>query len=186
MENPVILIIIAAPILVVGILWITLFNSLVQKRNAARSTFSGIDIQLKKRRELIPNLVAVVKGYAAHEKELFESITQARTQAMHASSTHDQLQHEATISQGLPKLIALAESYPNLKADAQFLNLQRNLTEIESQISAARRAYNATVKNYNNAIESFPSNIVAGKHNFKPHDFFSIESPERTAVSVSL
>ncbi len=120
------------------------------------------------------------------EKELFESITQARTQAMHASSTREQLQHEATISQGLPQLIGLAESYPKLKADAQFLNLQRNLTEIESQISAARRAYNATVKNYNNAIESFPSNIVAGKHKFKPHDFFSIESTERSAVSVSL
>ncbi len=150
-----------------------------------KSTFSGIDIQLKKRWDLIPRLVEVVKGYAAHEKDVFLKVVEARRLAIESKNhSHSRLSNEQVIAQETPKIIALAEKYPDLKADEQFLLLQRNLTEIESQISASRRAYNASVLRYNNSIQTFPANTIARKHQFEAMDFFSIELTERQNVSI--
>jgi len=181
-----ILFVIVVVCVVLGLLyWMVVYNGLVTKRNAVRSTFSGIDVQLKKRWDLIPRLVEVVKGYAAHEKEVFMKVTEARKLAMESrDDDYSRMSNEQVIAQETPKIMALAEKYPELKADDQFLWLQRNLTEIESQISASRRAYNATVLRYNNSLQTFPSSIIASKHEFKAMDFFSIELTERQNVRV--
>jgi LemA protein len=170
----------------VFIYWMITHNRFISLKNQIKQNFSGIDIQLKKRWDLIPQLVSVVKGYTKHESELFESIVKARNAAKSSSnSEHDRFKNESIISEKTPQLFALAESYPDLKANEQFLMLQRNLTEIESQISASRRSYNAAVLIYNNLVQSFPSSIIASNNNHQPAEFFSIESQERNNVSIS-
>lgn len=155
------------------IYWMITHNRFVNLKNQIRQTFSGIDIQLKKRWDLIPQLVAVVKGYTKHEKELFESIVKARNAAKSSSGTdYERFKNEGIISEKTPQLFALAEQYPDLKANEQFLLLQRNLTEIESQISASRRSYNAAVLQYNNLVQSFPSSIIAAKATGNPQNSF--------------
>ena len=173
-------------VVVVGLIYyMAVYNGLISKRNSARRAFSGIDVQLKKRWDLIPQLVEVVKGYAAHEKEVFTRVIQARRAAMEArGDDHLRMSSERVIAQETPKIMALAENYPEINSDKQFLGLQRNLTEIESQISASRRAYNASVLRYNNGIQKFPSSIIAGKHGFGEMEFFSIELTERQNVRV--
>ncbi len=162
-----------------------LYNGHVSRRNAADYAFSSIDIQLKKRWDLIPRLVETVKGYAKHEKELFVRVTEARKLAQ-GSQGEERFRREGEVSQSLPSIMALAESYPDLKADQQFLSLQRNLTEVESQISASRRAYNAAITDYNDGVQMFPSSIVAGVFGFKKREWFQIESVERNVTDVSI
>lgn len=182
-----ILIIFACAIGFALLILIFIYNGHVNRRNAVDYAYASIDVQLKKRWDLVPNLVNTVKGYANHERELFENITTARNQAQ---SVHDasaqRFNHERNLDAHLPKLLAVAESYPEIKADRQFLNLQRNLTEIEAQIAAARRAYNASVMNYNNGVDMFPSSIVAAMFGFTRRQHFETGAREREARSINV
>ncbi len=172
-------------VILIFIYWTAVYNGLVSKRNEADRAFSGIDVQLKKRWELIPQLVEVVKGYATHEKEIFLKITESRKMAMESQKgSYLRMSSEQRIAQQTPKIMALAEKYPEIKADSQFLWLQRNLTEIEAQVSASRRAYNAAVLNYNNGLQTFPASIIARRHGFSALEFFNIELSERQNVSI--
>lgn len=189
-SSPVIMIILMMVLgvfLLVLIYWAVVYNGLVSKRNSAKRTFSGIDVQLKRRWDLIPQLVEVVKGYAAHEQEVFTKVIEARKRAMESydgSLSRTRMGSEQVIARETPRIMALAESYPDIKADEQFLWLQRNLTEVESQISASRRAYNASVLKYNNGIEMFPSSMIANKHGFMAMEFFTIKLKEKQNVGI--
>ncbi len=169
------------------IVLIAIYNSLVYKRNRVRNAFSSIDVNLRKRFDLIPSLVETVKGFAKHEEETFTRLIEARRQIDSGELNETQrLRVEEQIGPRVQRLLAIAEAYPELKSSAHFLNLQRNLTEIEEQISAARRAYNAAVFEINNAVESFPSILIAGAFGFKRHDFFEAADPVRESVDVRL
>lgn len=158
------------------------YNSLIRQRNQVRESWSDIDVQLKRRYNLIPNLVETVKGYATHEREAFESVTQARAKALGAQSPGDKAQAENALTSTLKTLFAVAEAYPDLKANVNFLELQRELSDTENKIQAARRFYNTTVRDYNTAVESVPTNIVANIFSFKKEEFFELE--EEAARSV--
>jgi len=165
---------------------VLLFNSLVQKRNAADFAFSCIDAQLNKRFDLIPNLVAVVKGYAAHEAAVLREVAKLRAQAARAApGGRQRFDAEAQLARQLPALLAVAEKYPALKADAHFLHLQRTLNEVEEQISAARRAFNAAIYEYNNAVQTVPSSIVASLSGCKIREYFHINDAERANPGVA-
>jgi LemA protein len=165
---------------------IGMYNSLVQLKVRADSAWSDIDVQLKRRHDLIPNIVETVKGYAAHEKGTFENIAKFRSQAMQATGPADKAQAENQLSGALKSLFAVAENYPELKASEQFTGLQASLNSIEDNIQNARRYYNAVVRDFNTMIEQFPSNIVAGMGNFKEREFFQITAPaEREVPKVS-
>lgn len=151
------------------------YNSLIRQRNQVRESWSDIDVQLKRRYNLIPNLIETVKGYAAHERETFESVTRARARALGAQSPGDKAQAENALTSTLKTLFAVAEAYPDLKANVNFLELQRELSDTENKIQAARRFYNTTVRDYNTAIESVPTNIVANIFSFKKEEFFELE-----------
>lgn len=162
-----------------------MYNSLVQLRVRADSAWSDIDVQLKRRHDLIPNLVETVKGYAAHEKGTFENIAKFRSQAMQASTPADKAQAENQLSGALKSLFAVAENYPELKASEQFTGLQSSLNSIEDNIQNARRYYNAVIRDYNTRVQSFPTNILAGMFGFQARQFFEVETPEdRQAVQV--
>jgi len=162
--------------------WIVLaYNGLVSLKNRAKEAWADIDVQLKRRYDLIPNLIETVKGYAAHEKEVFEKVTEARTKAMEARESGDlkkMAEAENYLAQTLKTLFAVAENYPDLKASQNFLELQRELTDTEDKIMYARRFYNANVRDLNIAIESFPTNIIASIFKFKKMDLFEISAPE--------
>lgn len=160
------------------------YNQLVKLRTRTKEAFSDIDVQLKRRYNLIPNLVETVKGYAAHEKEVFEKVTEARTRAMGAQSVAERAQAENALSQTLKSLFAVAENYPELKASTNFLELQRELRDTEDKIQAARRFYNANVRDLNIKIQTFPTNIVASLFGFKKMEFFEAEEGEREVVRV--
>jgi len=166
---------------------IAIYNKLIRLRNTVKSSWSDIDVQCKKRYDLVPNLVETVKGYASHERSLFEKVTEARSMAMRASSPADKAKAENMLTETLKSLFAVAEAYPDLKASTNFLQLQTQLKELEDNIEYARRYYNAVVRDYNILIESFPSNIIAGAFNFKQEEFFELEAPEveRKPVKVS-
>jgi LemA protein len=166
---------------------IILYNKLIRLRNTVQSSWSDIDVHLKKRYDLVPNLVETVKGYASHEKSVFENVTKARSMAMHAATPADKAKAENFLSDTLKSLFALAEAYPDLKANANFMQLQTQLKELEDNIEYARRYYNAVVRDFNITIESFPSNIVASTFSFKQAEFFELEAPEveRKPVKVS-
>jgi LemA protein len=166
---------------------IVVFNKLIRLKNSVKSSWSDIDVQLKKRYDLVPNLVETVKGYAAHEKTTFENITVARTAAMHASSPADKAKAENMLAGALTSLFAVAEAYPELKANTNFLQLQSQLKDLEDNIEYARRYYNAVVRDFNILIESFPSNVIASSFGFRQEEFFELESPgeERKPVKVS-
>ena len=175
-------ILVLAVIVVAGI-----YNSLVTKRNMVKNAFSSIDVYLRKRHDLIPNLVETVKAYASHEQETFTAVIEARNQAASGQLSESQrLQTETQIGSGVQRLFALSENYPDLRSNENFLNLQRNLTEIEEQISAARRAYNAAVLEINNAVETFPSNLLAAAFGFKQQDFFEAAPSARDSVEIKL
>ena len=178
---------IPAAILALLVLWGAFdFNRLVRWRNMMAEAWSGIDVQLKRRYDLIPVLVEAVRGYAAHERELFTAVAQLRTRAIDAAPA-EQSGAENALTAGLRSLLAVAEAYPDLKASANFLDLQRDLVEVEDQIQLARRYYNGTVRNYNNLVQSFPSMIPARLMGFAPGEFFEIErATERAAPEVKL
>jgi len=175
-------------LVVVVVIWlIGIFNGLVRLRNAVKNAWSQIDVQLKRRYDLIPNLVETVKGYAKHERETLEAVIQARQQAINITdNVIDKAKAENMLSQTLRSLFAVSENYPDLKANQNFLALQEELTSTENKISFARQYYNDSAMTYNNKTEMFPSNIVAGMFNFKHAEFFEIEeAAEREAPQVS-
>ena len=164
---------------------IAMYNSLVGKRNQVRNIFGTMDAMLKKRWDLIPNLVSTVKGYAEHERGLFEAVTEARAKAQSGQLNENQkIGLENSFMQLLGVVRATVENYPDLKASNNFMHLQRTLNELEEQISAARRAYNASVTDYNNAVQMFPTNIIAGMFNFQLKELFQIEATERESPEV--
>ena len=172
-------------ILVLVVLFvISTYNGLVGARNKVRDQFSQIDIQLKKRFDLIPNLVENVKGYAKHESETFEKVIQARNGYMNAKDDDAKMKASKELSSGISKIFALAESYPELKANTNFVDLQNQLKDIEDKISYARQFYNDSVLMYNNKIEMFPSNVVAGMFHFTKESFFEAEAQEKENVKV--
>jgi LemA protein len=178
---------IALGVLAVLLLYVVLaFNGLVRHRNRVENSWSGIDVQLRRRYDLIPNLVEAVKGYAAHERELFQEVTAARTRAIEAGTVADQAQAETEITRSLGRLMAVAEAYPQLRANENFLALQEELTATESKIAFARQFYNDQVMRYNTMIEQFPSLVVARIGGFIQREFFEAEEDSRGAVAVDL
>lgn len=172
-------------IIAVAAVWlIAVYNGLIKLRNRVDEAWSDIDVQTKRRYDLIPNLVNTVKGYAAHEKQLFENVTEARSRAMSAGTTADKAQAENALSQTLKSLFAVAENYPDLKANQNFLELQRELADTEDKIQAARRFYNGNVRDFNIKIEVFPNNIIAGMLNFAKREFFEAEGEAKEPVKV--
>ena len=174
--------ILLAIVVIAAIYAISLYNSLVAKRNLAHEGWSGIDVQLKRRADLIPNLVETVKGYASHEKAIFEDVAQKRAASMGASDVKSQAAADQALSGALGRLIAISEAYPDLKADANFRDLQAQLAEVEDQMQMARRYYNGTVRDLNTAVQSFPAVLVAGPLGFRPEAFYEIE--DRAAASI--
>ncbi|MBD3270502.1 LemA family protein [Candidatus Peregrinibacteria bacterium] len=163
-----------------------IYNNLIRLKNKVDEGWADIDTQLKRRYDLIPNMVETVKGYAKHEKSTFEEVTKARNMAINASTTEEQVQAENMLTGALKSLFAVAENYPELKADQNFLDLQATLREVEEKLQLSRRYYNATVRDFNTKIEIFPNNLIAGIFNFARRDFFEIENPEeRENVKVS-
>ncbi len=170
-------------IVVLVIIVIVKFNSLVSLRNHANEALADIDVQLKQRYDLIPNLVNTVKGYAAHESEAFEKVTQARAAAMGVgtSTLAAKGQAEAGLSGALKSIFAIAEAYPDLKANQNFLGLQSSLSDIENKIQASRRFYNANVRDLNTSIQSFPGNLIAGMFNFTALEFYQLDAADAAA-----
>src|SRR5881227_571315 len=174
-------------ILVLILLWGVLsYNRFVSQRNLIRNAFANIDTELRRRYDLIPNLVETVKGYAAHERELFEEVARARSAAIGATGAAEQASAENAITSGLRKLLAVAENYPDLKASANFLALQEELTGTESKIAYARQYYNEQVRLLNTRIQSFPSSVIATLFHFERREFFDIEDSARGPVRVDL
>ncbi len=163
---------------------VALYNGFVQLTTRVQEAWSDIDVQLKRRYDLIPNLINTVKGYAAHESGLFQKVTEARTKAMQAGSVGDHGAAENMLSGALKSLFAVAENYPDLKANTNFLELQRELSDTENKIQASRRFYNGTVMELNAKIDMFPSNIVANMFKFTKREFFEIEEAQKEPVKV--
>lgn len=170
-------------IVVLAYMWIN-YNLLVRLKNGLEGAYAQVDVQLKRRYDLIPNLVETVKGYASHEKEVFESVTKARSRAMGAGSVEERLDAENQLSGALSRLFAVAEAYPELKANENFMDLQNQLVDTENRISTTRRTYNDTVMNYHKAIQQFPRNILAGMFNFGKQPYFSATEEEKNVVRV--
>lgn len=169
---------------VIAVAIISLYNRLVRLRNQGDESWSGIDVQLKRRYDLIPNIVETVKGYAKHEQQTFENVIKARNSAMSTSGVADKAQAENLLSGALKSVFALAEAYPELKANTNFLDLQKSLTEVEDNLQLARRYYNAVVRDLNTACESFPSVIVANMFGFSKRSYFEIAESEKANVKV--
>lgn len=158
------------------------YNSLIRRQNQVQEAWSDIDVQLKRRHDLIPNLVETVKGYATHEREAFDSVTQARAKALSAQTPDEQAKAENQLTSSLKTLFAVAENYPELKANTNFLELQRELSDTENKVMAARRFYNANVRDFNIAIQSVPTNVIAQMFNFKERQFFELEDEAARSV----
>ena len=170
-------------LLALAIVWIVgLYNGLVRMRNAVRNAWSQIDVQLKRRHDLIPNLVETVKGYASHEKTTFETVTRARAQAMQARGVEDQARAEQELSGALGRLMVVVEQYPALQANQNFLALQEELSSTENRIGFSRQFYNDSVMQFNNKVQSVPSNVLAGMFDFKTEPFFVLEEPAAREV----
>ncbi len=170
-------------VVAVIVLWaIFAYNRFIALVNRAKESWSDIDVQLKRRYDLIPNLVNTVKGYAAHEQSAFEKVTEARARAMGAGNLADKSQAELGLTGALKSIFAIAEAYPDLKANANFVELQRELSDTENKIQAARRFYNSTVMDLNTAVDQFPNNLIAGAFNFAKAEFFELEADEATTA----
>ena len=178
------LIVLVVVLVGIALFFVSTYNGLVVARNKVRDQFSQIDVQLKKRFDLIPNLVETVKGYAKHESETFEKVIQARNGYANAKTDAEKLAASKEMSQGVMQIFALAENYPELKANSNFLELQGQLKEVEDKISYARQFYNDSVLMLNNKIEMFPSNLVASMFGFKKETFFEADEKERENVQV--
>ena len=179
------------PLAVIGIVvlltvgwFISVYNTLVKLRNRVQNSWAQIDVQLKRRFDLVPNLVETVKGYAAHEKDVLEKVTQARSMVQGAQSLEQRQQAENMLTDTLRSLFAVAEAYPQLQANQNFMELQRELSDLEAKIAFARQFFNDTTMNYNTEIQSFPNNILAGMFNFQAMPYFQVDEVQRQAVQV--
>ena len=179
------------PLAVIGIVvlltvgwFISVYNTLVKRRNRVQNSWAQIDVQLKRRFDLVPNLVETVKGYAAHEKDVLEKVTQARSMVQSAQSLEQRQQAENMLTDTLRSLFAVAEAYPQLQANQNFMELQRELSDLEAKIAFARQFFNDTTMNYNTEIQSFPNNILAGMFNFQAMPYFQVDEVQRQAVQV--
>lgn len=173
---------ILALLLIVGLWLIAIYNKLVRNRNMVQEAWSGIDVQLKRRANLIPNLIETVKGYLKHEKKLLSDVTELRSKSMGLRDIGERSKTENALGRSLTNLFAVAEAYPDLKANQNFIDLQSQLAEVEDQIQMARRYYNGSVRNKNILIESFPSNQVANMFNFTKSEYFEIDNDDDRAV----
>ena len=170
---------------VIIVFWLmAVYNGLIRLKNRTDEAWSDIDVQLKRRYDLIPNLVETVKGYAKHERELFENVTKARTTAMGVRGMEEKVKAENMLSQTLKSLFAVAENYPQLKASENFAKLQDELSDTENKIQAARKFYNGNVRDFNTKIQVFPNNLVAGMLKFIKYEFFGVEEGEKENVKV--
>jgi LemA protein len=178
------IIVIVAVVVLLLLIFVVQYNGLVRLRNRIDNAWSQIDVQLQRRHDLIPNLVETVKGYAAHEKETLERVVQARNQAVSAQGPAAQGQAENVLTGALRQLFAVAEAYPDLKANQNFLNLQEELTSTEDRVAYARQFYNDSVLKYNNKIQTIPSNVIAGMFNFNEREYFETEEQSREVPRV--
>ena len=171
-------------VVVVGVFIVGIYNKLVHARNIVKDQWAQIEVHLKRRADLIPNLVETVKGYASHEKETLDAVITARNKAVAANTPETEIKANGELTQALGRLFALSEAYPDLKANTNFMDLQNNLKETEDKISFARQFYNDAVLGYKNKLEMFPSNIIAGMFGFKPEMFFEATEAERQTPEV--
>ena len=174
-----------AIVVVVGIALVGMYNGLVRGRIRVKEAWSGIDVQLRRRASLIPNLVETVKGYAAHEKEVLENVTEARSSLQRASGPAQSAQADNILTQALGKLFAVAEDYPDLKANENFLELQRELSDTEDKVAYARQFYNGNVSSYNQKLQTFPTVLIGSMFGFLPEEFYEAEEEARAEVEVS-
>lgn len=181
MSLPIIILLIIAVVL--GTIWMV-YNGLVTAKVRVSEALSEIDVQLKRRTDLIPNLVETVKGYAKHEREVFENVTRARSMLMSAASTHDKAEANNMLSDTLKSLFAVAENYPELKASQNFMSLQEELSDTENKIAYARQFYNTNVRDYNTKLQTFPSNTIGNMFHFQPAEFFEANEADRKPVNV--
>jgi LemA protein len=177
-------IVIVAIIVVVGLLLVALYNRLVQQRNRVDNAWAQVEVQLKRRWDLIPNLVETVKGYAAHERETFEAVTAARAAAQQAQTPAEAAQAEGILGAALGRLLAVAEAYPELQADENFRQLQTELAETENRVAVSRQVYNDSVLTYHNAIQTFPGVVLAGPFGFNLREFFEVEEAAQREAPV--
>jgi LemA protein len=180
----VVVVVIVGAVLLLALALVVLYNRLVRLRNRAENAWAQVDVQLRRRYDLVPNLVETVKGYAAHERATFEEVTQARTAAQQASSVGQQAEAENALTAAIGRLFAVAEDYPELRASENFQQLQGQLEETEGKIAVARQIYNDSVLTYDNALETVPTNVVAGVFNFEPRAYFELEEPAREPPQV--
>ena len=174
-------------VVIVVLAWIvSVFNSLIKKRNTVSNSWADVDVQLKRRYDLVPNLVETVKGYMGHEAKVFETVTEARTRAMSASNQDEKVKAENELSSTLKTLFAVSENYPQLRANENFLGLQAELANLENDLQSARRYYNATVREFNNNIAVFPAMLVAKLFGFGAKEFFGAEEAEKVAPKVNI
>ena len=179
-------VIVIVVVIVLLLLWlVAMFNKLVKLRNRAENGWAQVDVQLRKRYDLIPNLVETVKGYAAHERETFEAVTNARVAAQQAQGVQQQAQAENMLTAAIGRLFAVAEAYPQLRATENFQQLQAQLADVEQNIAIARQVYNDTVLTYDNALETVPTSIIAGIFNFQPREYFEADEGDRAVPQVS-
>jgi LemA protein len=178
------LIVIVVVLVVLALIVVGLYNRLVRYRNRVDNAWAQVEVQLKRRWDLIPNLVETVKGYAAHERGVFEAVTEARTRAQQAQSPAESAQAEGILSQALGRLFAVAEAYPDLKATQNFQELQAQLSETEDKVAVSRQVYNDTVLTYHNAIQTFPGTLLAGPFGFTKREFFEVEDEAQRAAPV--
>ena len=171
-------------VLIVALVAVIMYNRLVRLRNRAENSWAQVDVQLRRRYDLIPNIVEAVKGYAAHERGTFDEVTQARTAAQQAQGVAEQAQAENALTAAIGRLFAVAEAYPQLRATENFQQLQEQLAEVEQKIAVARQVYNDTVLTYDNALETVPTNIVASLFGFRPQAYFETEGAAREAPAV--
>ena len=179
-----VIVIIVAVVALLLLLLVYLYNKLVRERNRTQNAWSQVNVQLRRRYDLIPNLVESVKGYASHERATFDEVTRARTAAQEAQTVPEQAQAENALTAAIGRLFAVAEAYPQLRATENFQQLQQQLTDTEQKIAVSRQVYNDTVLTYNNSIQTVPTNVIAGMFHFEPRTFFEIEDPVREAPRV--
>lgn len=172
-------------IVLIVLFLIVLYNRLVALRQTVRQAWGDVDVQLKQRYDLIPNLVETVKGYASHERETLDAVVQARNSAINAGNVHEQAEAENMLTGALRQLFALSEAYPDLKANQNFLSLQSELSDVENKIAAARRFFNNSVQEYNTAIEQFPAVVMAGPFGFEKREYFEIEEADRATMETA-
>lgn len=174
-------IIVIVAVVIIALILISMYNNLVKLRNNRENAFANIDVQLKQRYDLVPQLVNVVKGYATHERELLEKVTQARSACMNATSINDRVQADNQFSSALSGLRVAVEAYPELKANTNFMQLQSELSDIENKLASVRRFFNSATREFNNAVQTFPGNIIAGMFGFKAEPMFEIPAADRAA-----